>query len=103
MMLIKKLYDKLVTKVNLNKILKERLKMLIIGYLMLSPNYNTKSTEIENKIPSITGLVTTTALNATATYTKNKIPDIITLATKAALNAKAAAIEILIIPWNLAD
>ena len=59
-------------------------------------DYNTEITDIENKIPSITGLVTTTALNARDI----QIPDITNLATKAdllkintALNTKTAETE----------
>ena len=43
-------------------------------------DYNTKITEIENKIPDISGLATKTAL---ATV-ENKIPSITNLATKTA-------------------
>ena len=36
---------------------------------------NTKIIEIENKIPSITGLVSTVALKTKATKIENKIPN----------------------------
>lgn len=41
---------------------------------------------MENKVLSITGLVTTTALNTKATENENKIPGITNLATKNTLN-----------------
>ena len=50
--------------------------------------FNTKITGIENKIPSVTGLVTTAALNTKATEIEYKISDINNLAAKAALIQK---------------
>ena len=47
---------------------------------------------MENKISSVTGLVTTTMLN-TKTEIVNRIPDITIVATKAALNLKATEID----------
>ena len=44
-------------------------------------DYNTKITDLENKIPNISHLATKTAL----TSVENKIPDITNLATKTAL------------------
>ena len=41
---------------------------------------------MENKISSVTGLVTTTMLNTKTTEIVNRIPDITIVATKAALN-----------------
>ena len=38
-------------------------------------SYNTKTTEIANKIPSVTSLVFTASLNAKATQIGSKIPD----------------------------
>ena len=55
-------------------------------------DYITKITEIENKIPSVTGLVTTAALNAKTTEIKNKIPNLTNLAAKDALNTKEAMV-----------
>ena len=43
--------------------------------------YNAKIKNIENKIPSITNLATTTAPNAKTNEIKNEIPDITNLAT----------------------
>ena len=48
---------------------------------------------IKKKIPSVTGLVTTAALNGKMTETENKILDITNLYTKAALNAKVTEVE----------
>ena len=49
--------------------------------LIKKTDYNSKITEIENKIPDISGLATKTAL----TTVENKIPGINNLATKTAL------------------
>ena len=49
--------------------------------LLKKTNYNTKITELENKIPDISNLATKTAL----TTVENKIPDTSNLATKTAL------------------
>ena len=46
--------------------------------LVKRTGYNAKITEIESKIPSISGLATSSALNAI----ENKIPDISSLVTK---------------------
>ena len=53
------MYDKLVAKVN-------------------NIDYNAKINELENKIPSISGLVTTSALTAV----ENKIPNVSSLVKK---------------------
>ena len=55
--------------------------------------YNTKITEIENKIPDVTGLVASATLNTKATEIESKISNTTNLATKAALNTKAIEIE----------
>ena len=55
-------------------------------------DYNTKITDIKNRIPSVTGLLTTAAFNAN-TEIESKIFNINNLATKVALNTKAAEIE----------
>ena len=52
-----------------------------IKFLILGTDYNSKITEIENKIPDVSGLATKTAL----TPVEHKIPSITNLATKAAL------------------
>ena len=51
--------------------------------------YNAKITDIESKIPSISGLATTSALTAV----ENKIPDICSLVKKTDFNAKISEME----------
>ena len=51
--------------------------------------FNTKVTEIEGKIPSITGLAT----NSELTALENKIPDVSSLVKKADYNTKISQIE----------
>ena len=57
--------------------------------LVKKTNYNVKNTEIEVKIPSITGLAATAALTAV----ENKIPDVSNLAKKTDYDAKISNIE----------
>ena len=52
-------------------------------------NFNTKVTEIEVKIPSITGLATNSELAAV----ENKIPDVSSLLKKTDYNTKICEIE----------
>ena len=52
-------------------------------------DYNAKITEIENKIPSITALATTSALIAS----ENKIPDVSSLVKKTDQDTKISEIE----------
>ena len=52
-------------------------------------DFNTKVTEIEGKIPSITGLATNSALTAV----ENKIPDVSSLVKKTDYNTKISEIE----------
>ena len=52
-------------------------------------DFNAKITEIEGKIPSISGLVTNSALTAV----ENKIPDVSSLVKKADCNTKICEIE----------
>ena len=61
--------------------------------LKVNNHYNTKLTEIENKIASVTGSVTTAALNAKATEIENKVCEITNLATKVDLSTKTIEIE----------
>ena len=70
-------YDKLVTKVN----------NIDTSDFMLKTNYNTKITELENKISNTSNLVKKTDYNTKITESENKIPDISNLATKSALTA----------------
>ena len=51
-------------------------------------DYNRKITEIENKIPSVTGLVTTVTCSKNTTEIENKIDDVANLAKKNALSTK---------------
>ena len=53
------------------------------------PDLNAKITEIEGKIPSITGLATNSALTAV----ENKIPDVSSLVKKTDYNTKISEIE----------
>ena len=52
-------------------------------------NFNTKVTEIEGKIPSISGLAT----NSTLTADENNIPDVSSLVKKTDYNTKISEIE----------
>ena len=60
------------------------------GELVNKTDLDTKITEGENKIPTITDLDTLCVVNTEVTDIENKLPDITNLATKAALNVKAA-------------
>ena len=63
-------------------------KFLIL--VNLKTDYNAKITDIESKIPSITGLATAAALNTI----ENKIPDISNLVKKADYDAKILDIKL---------
>ena len=52
-------------------------------------DFNSKITEVEGKIPSISGLATNSALTAV----ENKIPDVSGLVTKADYDTKISGIE----------
>ena len=52
-------------------------------------DFNAKDTEIENKIPSISGFATNSALSAI----ENKIPDFSSLVKKTDYNTKISEIE----------
>ena len=52
-------------------------------------DFNVKVTEIEGKIPSISGLAT----NSSLTAVENKIPDVSNLVKKTDCNAKISEIE----------
>ena len=85
------MYDKLVAKVNCidtsgfdtDKSDLEK-KIPHTSGLVKKLDYNAKITEIENKIPSISGLATTSAL----TSLENKIPNISSLVKKKVYNTK---------------
>ena len=57
--------------------------------LVKKTNFNTKITEIEGKIPNISGLATTSALTAV----ENKIPNITGLVKKTDFDAKLKGIS----------
>ena len=57
--------------------------------LVKKADYNSKITEMEGKIPSISGLVTSSALTAV----ESKIPDVSTLVKKTDYDAKILDIE----------
>ena len=64
-------------------------KKLLIQMIWLKTDLNAKITEIESKIPSITGLATNSALTAV----KNKIPDVSSIVTKTDYDTLIADIE----------
>ena len=53
---------------------------------MLKTKYSTDKTELENKIPDISGLVKKTDYNTKIAEIENKIPEIRNLATKNSIN-----------------
>ena len=57
--------------------------------VLLKTNYNTKITELENKIPDISNLTTKTALSAI----ENKIPSVSNLVKKTDFNTKVTEIQ----------
>ena len=69
------MYDKLVAKVD----------NIDTSGLVKKTDYNTKITEIEDKIPDSSSFVKKTAYNTEITEIEGKIPDISDLATKTAL------------------
>ena len=85
---LKKKYD--INKSDLGKKISDAdKKVLDISRLVEKTNYNTKITEIENKIPSISLLAT----NSTLTAVENKIPDISSLVKKTDYDVKVSEIE----------
>ena len=72
-MLLKKLYDQLVEKVN----------NIDTSDFVLKTKYQTDKTELEKKIPNVTDFVK----EAKLAELENKIPDVSSLAAKAALTA----------------
>ena len=99
----KTVYNKLVTKVNnidtsgfllktkydSDKLELEKKKIPNTSNFAKKSDYNTKVSEIEGKIPIISGLVTTSALTAV----KNKIASISNLVNKTNYNIKISEIE----------
>ena len=57
---------------------------------------NTKISEVENKIPDVSGLVTTTLLNTKIGAVENKIPDVSGLAMTTDYNTKIKDIEVIL-------
>ena len=74
MMLLKKLYDKLVAKVN----------AINTNDFALKTKYDTDKSELQNKIPDTNALVKKTDYDAKITDVEGKIPDVSNLATKIA-------------------
>ena len=60
------------------KVINADKKYLILGDLLIKTDYNTKLTEIESKMPSISGLVSTSPLITV----ENKISDVSNLVKK---------------------
>ena len=75
----KTVYNKLVAKVD----------NIDTSDFVIKTNYNTKITELENKIPDISNLATKAALTAV----ENKIPSASNLVTKTDYNTKTSDIE----------
>ena len=59
--------------------------------------YRTKITETKNKMPSVNGLVTNTAVNAKATGIENKIFVITNLVIKTAVKTKGLKTKYLVL------
>ena len=72
---VKKLYDKLVAKVN----------SIDTSGFVLKNKCDTDKSELENKIPDTSGLVKKTVYNVKITEIEGKIPDVSNLVTKTAL------------------
>ena len=72
-----------------NKISDVDKKIPDVSGLVKKTDFNSKITEVEGKIPSITGLVTNSALTAV----ENKIPDVSSLVKKTDYDAKISEIE----------
>ena len=57
---------------------------MLVGFSKKQTDYSPKITEIESKIPNVSGLATTSALTAV----ENKIPDVSSLVKKTDYNIK---------------
>ena len=84
-MKLQAIQDMMVIKEDEKKLIR---KLILIG-LLKKANYNAKISEVENKIPSISGLTTNAALAAV----ENKIPDVSSLVKKTDYNTKVSEIE----------
>ena len=100
----KTVYDILVAKVNSTDTSRFALKSIMQinqiykrRFLILVVDYNAKTTETENKIPSISGLATASALTAL----ENKIPNISSLVKTTDDNTKITEIEKKLIMINI--
>ena len=71
------------------KLIKQTKKYLMLLVWLKKTDFNTKVTEIEGKITSITGLAT----NSELTAVENKIPDVSSLVKKTDFNTKVTEIE----------
>ena len=67
----------------------QKRKLLDNSKILKKSNYNDKISELENKIPSISGLVTTSALTAV----ENKIPIVSNLVNKTNYDTKISELE----------
>ena len=100
-MLSKRLNIKLVTKVDdidttgffiktkyendgadLEKKISDVDKKIPVSNLVKKTDYSSKITELENKIPNVSGFLLTSVFNSKITDVENKIPDIKNLASK---------------------
>ena len=71
-------------------------KIPVVSSLVKKTGFNTKVTEIEGKIPSITGLAT----NSELTAVENKIPNVSSLVKKTDYNTKIGDFEKKITDYN---
>ena len=78
------------TKYEVDQILRIKSeKITDVNYLIKKTDFNSKISKVEGKIPSITGLATTSLLTAV----ENKIPDVSNLMKKTDFDAKLKAIS----------
>ena len=68
-------------------------KILSNSAIVKKIDQNTKNEDIENKIPDVSGLVTTAALIAKTIEIEYKILDITNLASKAGFNARSTEVK----------
>ena len=73
----------------LHRQIKYRKKILDTSSLVKKTNYSPKISEIESKMPSISGLATTSALTAV----ENKIPDLSSLVKKQIIMQKLVKLK----------
>ena len=68
-------------------------QILVVFSVSETKFFNSKFTEIEKRIPNISGFGTTANFNTESILTQNKIPEITNLITKVALNPKIIETE----------